>query len=220
MQTPFLLVNFKTYDQASGKQALQLAYTCEKVAHQTGANVAIAVQNADIARIAPKVDIPVLAQHVDPDSYGSNTGSDIVETLAYNGASGTLINHSEDQSPLDNIKGSIERCHDKGLTSIVCVDNPRLAESVAGAEPDFIAYEPPELIGGNVSVASSKPDILKQVVQQVSGDVAVLAGAGIKRQEDVSTSLELGAEGVLIASGVVKADDREKTLTHLLEPLR
>lgn len=220
MDTPVLIVNFKTYEQASGDAARDLAYDCEKVAEQEDAAVAVAVQNADIDRISDRMEIPVLAQHADPEDHGSNTGSDIIETLAYNGADGVIINHSEDQVPLDTIQRVIKKCDDHDLASVVCVDDPNLAETVAGEDPDFIAYEPPELIGGDTSVSSAKPEVLEEVVDRVGRKSTVLTGAGVKTTADVEKSLELGSEGVLVASGVVKADDPRQAAKGLVDGFR
>jgi len=220
MDTPVLIVNFKTYEQASGDAARDLAYDCEKAAEQEDTAVAVAVQDADIDRISERVNIPVLAQHADPEDHGSNTGSDIVETLAYNGADGVIINHSEDQVPLDTINRVIEKCADHDLTSVVCVDDPNLAETVADEDPDFIAYEPPALIGGDVSVSSAKPEVLKEVVDRVGRRSTVLTGAGVKTTTDVEQSLELGSQGVLVASGIVKADDPCTAAKELVDGFR
>lgn len=220
MDTPVLIVNFKTYEAASGDSARELAYDCEKVAAQEDEAVAVAVQDTDIDRISDRVEIPVLAQHADPEDYGSNTGSDIVETLAYNGANGIIINHSEDQVPLDTIRRVIEKCDDHDLISVVCVDDPNLAETVADDGPDFIAYEPPELIGGDTSVSSAKPEVLEEVVDRVGRKSTVLTGAGVKTTADVEKSLELGSQGVLVASGVVKADDPREAAKGLVDGFR
>ncbi len=218
MQTPVLIVNCKTYEAASGPEAQKLAYTCEKVADQTGAEIAIAPQNADIGRLAEKVSIPVLAQHTDPEGYGSNTGSDIAETLAYNGTDGTLINHSEDQVSLDTIESVIERAETSDMETVVCVDEQTLADNAADFKPDYIAYEPPELIGGDTSVSEAKPEVLESVIETVGGRAPVLTGAGVKNEEDVRKALELGSKGILVASGVIKADDPEQALRDLVEP--
>lgn len=218
METPVCIVNLKTYEAGSGDAAINTALACEKVARQEDVNVAVAVQNADIDRVTSRVDIPVLAQHIDPAGYGSNTGKDIAETLAFNGASGVLINHSEDQVPLEAIEGAVERAKEVGLTAIVCVDAPELGGNVSRFDPDFVAYEPPELIGGNVSVADAKPGLVQEAVEEASA--TVLCGAGIKSGTDVEQALGLGTEGVLVASGVVKADDPEEALRGLVEGMQ
>jgi len=44
----------------------------------------------------------------------------------------------------------------------------------------------------------------------------VLCGAGVKTGKDVKRALELGAVGVLLASGVVKSKDPKKALQDLV----
>lgn len=211
---PIIIVNLKTYDQGTGENALEIAYTCEKVAEQEGVNVGIAVQNADVHRVAEKVEIPVFAQHIDPEPPGSHTGKDSAETLAFNGADGVLINHSEDQVSIDDIENSVTRAKKNGLQTVVCIDVPEMAEEVSSFDPDFIAFEPTELIGGDVSVSSANPDLVKEAVENSSE--TVLCGAGIKNGNDVKQALDLGTDGVLVASGVVKAKHPEKALRDLV----
>jgi len=215
---PILIVNLKTYKKGSGKHALQAAYTCEKVAHQEDANIAVAVQNSDINRIASKVDIPVFAQHIDPATQGSNTGKDVAETLAFNGADGVIINHSEDQVALENIEESVKRARTNQLQTVVCIDAPEMAEQVSAFGPDFIAFEPPELIGGDISVSTASPELVEEAVEKASE--TVLCGAGIKDADDVANALELGTNGVLVASGVVKANHPEDALRDLVSGMK
>ena len=49
--------------------------------------------------------------------------------------------------------------------------------------------------------------------------MAVYCGAGISSGADVETAQELGASGILLASGVAKADDPRAALNALVEPL-
>ncbi|MDY6770043.1 MAG: triose-phosphate isomerase [Candidatus Nanohaloarchaea archaeon] len=214
MDTPVLIVNLKTYRSGSGRAALDIAAACDRVARETGAAVAVAPQTADIDRVSDAVDIPVLAQHVDPVEYGSNTGACLAETAAYNGAAGTLINHSERQLPADDVAAAVERAQDAGLETVVCAESPELAGELSAAGPDYVAFEPPELIGGDVSVASAQPGLVEDAVER--SDVPVLTGAGVKGTDDVAAALELGTRGVLVASGVVKADDPEDAVRDLV----
>ncbi len=214
MDTPVLIVNLKTYAAGSGDDALDLALTCEKVAKQEDASIAVAVQNADIQRISEKVDVPVLAQHVDPHGHGSNTGKDIASTLAYNGADGVLINHSEDQVSLDDIETDVKKARDAGLETVVCIDVPEMGKTVSSFKPDFIAFEPPELIGGDVSVSTAQPELITEAVD--ASDRPVLTGAGVKDADDVRAALERDTVGVLVASGIVKADDPERAVRDMV----
>ncbi len=217
MRTPSLVVNLKTYRKGSKEKAVKLAKKCEKIANKTGKNIVLAVQNTDIFRLSKKVSLPIYAQHVDSERFGSNTGKDIPETLKYNGASGTLINHSEDQVTIEKIEKTVKRCRELSITSLVCVDSVEMAKKVDSFNPDFIAYEPPELIGGNISVSEAKPEVLKEVIEAV--DTPVLTGAGVKTDKDVKKALEIGSKGVLVASGVVKADKQDEAVENLLKNL-
>jgi len=215
LKTPLILVNFKTYLEATGKKAVLLAKICEKVAKKYKIEIAIAVQAADIAAISKKSRIPVLAEHVDFAEPGAHTGSILPEAVKEAGANGALINHSEHQIPLVEIQKTVARAKSAGLTAVVCADVPQKARDVARFAPDFIAIEPPELIGGNVSVSTAKPEVITQTLDEVSKinkDIPVLCGAGVKTKEDVAIAVKLGAKGILVASGVTKSMDPEEVL--------
>jgi len=92
---PILLLNFKTYEQATGAKAVKLAKAAEAAARGKKATVILAVQMTDIERVVKAVSIPVYAQHMDPITPGSHTGWILPEALKEAGAVGTLINHSE-----------------------------------------------------------------------------------------------------------------------------
>ena len=83
----------------------------------------------------------------------------------------------------------------------------------------MIAVEPPELIGGDISVSKAGPEIIERAVDFV-GKNQVLVGAGIRDLEDVTIALKLGACGVLVASGVVKVADPYAVLLGLVSGLK
>ncbi|MFH1916922.1 MAG: triose-phosphate isomerase [Nanoarchaeota archaeon] len=221
LQLPILIINFKTYKESVGAHADNLARLCEKVQLQTQKSIAIAVTPADVNRISSLVSIPVLSQHMDPDEYGSHTGKILAENLRDNGAVGTLLNHSEDQYRIDVLEKAVDRARETALISVVCANNADIAEAVAAFHPDFIAVEPPELIGGDISVSTARPEVIKETVERVHkiADIPVLCGAGVKTKEDVKRALELGAQGILLASGIVKAEDPEKILFEMVSVL-
>jgi len=104
------------------------------------------------------------------------------------------------------------------LDHIVCSNNVETSKAIATLEPDFVSVEPPELIGGDISVTKADPDIVKNsvdAVKKINNNVKVLCGAGVKNGEDVAKAIELGSEGVLLASGIVKADDKENVIRDL-----
>lgn len=216
LKLPIIVVNFKAYEQSTGKNALELAKIHQKVSQKTGVQFAIAVQPIDIHMIASEIDLPVLAQHFDPVEFGAYTGHLSPHALLAAGAMGSLLNHAERKLPLEVLQKSIELARKVGFFTLVCADTAEAGKALKSFDPDLIAVEPPELIGGTVSVTSANPQIVSDAVAMI-GQGRVLVGAGIKTREDVRRSLELGAAGVLLASGVTKASDPEKVLFELAE---
>jgi len=220
VRTPFILVNFKTYSAATGHKALELAKTAEKVSLETEVCIGLAPQFVDITPIANAVSLPVFAQHIDPIKPGSFTGHVLAESVKEAGAVGTLINHSEMQLKLADIDATIARAREVNLISVVCAASAAVSASVAKLKPDMIAVEPPELIGTGIPVAKAKPEVVTgavRVVKQINTDVVVLCGAGLTKGEDVAAALRLGTEGVLVASGIVKAKNPYKVLLEFAQ---
>jgi len=220
LRTPIILINFKTYREATGENALKLAQTAEKASLETEVCIGLAPQLTDIAQVARLVTLPVFAQHIDPITPGSFTGHVLPESVKKAGATGTLINHSERRLRLADIDGAIRRAHEVGLVSVVCANNPNVSAAVAALKPDMLAVEPPELIGTGIPVSKAKPEAVSgtvELVKEINPDVVVLCGAGITHGEDVAAALRLGTEGVLVASGVVKARDPYKVLLEFAE---
>ena len=218
IKTPVIVVNVKTYAEATGKKALEIAEIMDKVSRETGVSMAIAVQAADIRMISEKVSIPVFSQHIDPIKPGSHTGWTLADAIKEAGAVGTLINHSEHRLKLADIDECISIAKSLNLVQIVCSNNISTSKAIAALNPDFVAVEPPELIGGDISVTTANPEIVSGTVEEVrkiNKDIKILCGAGVKNGKDVEKAIELGTDGVLLASGVVKAKDKEKVLRDL-----
>jgi triosephosphate isomerase len=223
LQTPFILVNFKTYLEATGKRAVELAKKAEKVSRETMVQIGVAPQFTDIAPIAEAVEIPVFAQHIDPIEPGSFTGHVSAEAVKEAGAVGTLINHSERQLRLSEIDAAIRIARRKELVSVVCANNQGISAAVAALNPDVVAIEPPELIGTRIPVSKAKPEIVKatvELVRKVNQKVIILCGAGISHGDDVAAALKLGTQGVLVASAVVKTKDQYRILMEFAEKAR
>ncbi len=220
VRTPIVLINFKTYKEATGKRALKLAETSERVSLETEVCIGLAPQLADLTPVARLVTLPVFAQHIDPITPGSFTGHILPESVREAGATGTLINHSERRLKLADIDAAIRRAREANLVSVVCANNPAVSAAVAALKPDMLAVEPPELIGSGISVSKAKPEVISgtvELVKKINSEVVVLCGAGITRGEDVAAALKLGTEGVLVASGVVKAKDSYRVLLEFAE---
>ena len=213
----FVLVNCKTYPC----DPVDVAIAAREVSETTDARIAVAPQAAHLERVA-ETGAETWAQHVDPIEYGSNTGDTLAETLADAGAVGTLVNHSERRLRLADVDGSIRAAERAGLETVVCANNPAQIGAAAALGPDAVAVEPPALIGSGTPVSQADPDVVEDAVESaaaVDATVSVLCGAGISTGEDVVAARELGAEGVLLASGVAKADDPATALADLVEPL-
>ncbi|MBU1446265.1 triose-phosphate isomerase [Patescibacteria group bacterium] len=214
MELPVIIVNFKAYESAVGEKAVELAKIHETVSRETGVTFAVCVQAVDLQAVVNAVSIPVFAQHIDPISFGSGTGHVLPEAVKAAGAYGTLLNHAERQIPENVIEESIKRAKELGIATVVCANTPEMGARLAKYNPDFIAVEPPELIGGEISVSTAQPEVVKKAVDLI-GDGKVLVGAGVKNGEDVKIAIELGAVGVLLASGVTKAVDPYSVLKDL-----
>lgn len=207
-----IVINFKAY--ITGNEALKLAKLCEKTAKKKKIRISIAVQTADIGTISKKVSIPILAQHTDGIKNGAFTGSTLPDSLSENGAAGSLLNHSERPISLKEIEESIKRLRSLGLISIVCAKTTQEAKKISTFEPDIIAIEPPELIGGKISVTEAKPEIVTRTTHSIQ--VPILCGAGIHTRKDILAAKDLGAIGVLISSSVVLARNWKKAIENLL----
>ena len=221
-ETPIVILNFKTYLESTGINALNLAKTCEKVSKETGINFAIAPQALDVYRLSQEVEIPVLTQHIDPITPGGHTGDILIDCAKEAGAKGTLINHSEQRMKLADIDEVIQKTKENNLINVVCTNNVNTSAAAATLNPDFIAVEPPELIGSGIPVSQAEPEVVEgtvATVKNINSSIKVLCGAGISTGDDMKAAIDLGAEGVLLASGIIKASNQEKALLDLVSKI-
>jgi triosephosphate isomerase len=209
----FVLINLKAYPC----DPVEIATIAADVSEATGVRIAIAPQATDIQSVA-ETGVETWAQHVSPVEHGSHTGSTLAEAVSRAGAVGTLLNHSENRLRLADIDAGLRAAERAGLETIVCANNPRQIAAAARLEPDSVAVEPPALIGTGTPVSKADPEIVTDSVEAASG-VPVLCGAGISTGADLVAAEKLGAGGVLLASGVAKADDPRAALEALVEPL-
>ena len=222
IRSPIFIINFKTYAEGTGKNALKLAKMAEKVSKITGVNICVSPQFTDLAVIASEVDIPIFAQHIDPISFGAYTGHILPEAVKESGAIGTLINHSEKQLLLKDVETAVDRARSVGLVSVICSDTPKTAASVAYLKPNVVSVEPPDLIGTGVPVSKARPkEVLETIslVRKVDVATIILCGAGITTGEDAKAALKLGTNGVLVSSGILKAKNQEATTLEIAEAL-
>ncbi len=221
LEPPLVILNYKVYPTALGNKAVDLTKTLEAAASSyPEATVAVCPSHPDLGPVAASTSLPVLAQHTDGAQPGSGTGRVLPESLVDLNLAGSLINHAERPVETEDIEAAVTRLDQYDLASVVCAEDEAVAARVAAYQPDMIAVEPPELIGGDVSVTTADPDIISRsvaAVEDVADDLPVLCGAGVKTGDDVAKALDLGTVGVLVASGVVKARDPGDALRDLLD---
>lgn len=218
LRLPVLIVNLKEYDEALGNSPLKFAQAAKRLSKKHNITILIAPPDPLIDNTA-EITLTV-SQHLDPFEPGAHTGALLAKEIKELGAIGSIINHSEKRISVEDVKKCIDLCKEYDLISVVCVQNCEEAKELSSFKPDFIAIEPPELIGGETSVSTAKPEIIKNSVDCVkknSRETNVLCGAGVKTKDDVKKAIELGAKGVLVASGVVKSPDIEKSMEELIK---
>jgi triosephosphate isomerase len=214
IENNLFIINFKNYDEIAGSKSLRLAKKAAKIAKKHKIRIVVCPPVHLISETA-KIPIPVFAQHLDSKNVGSTTGYLIPDIVKQSKVAGSLVNHSEHRIPADEIGKIVQRLRSLKMISVVCVQDVAEAAKYASLNPDFIAIEPPELIGTGKAVSKEKPEIITDSVRAVKNarnSTQLLCGAGIVSGEDVSRALELGAKGILVASGIVKAKKWDKAI--------
>jgi len=213
----YVLVNCKAYDA----DPVAIAEAARSVSADA-VSVGVAPQTAAIDAVAD-TGAETWAQHVAATGHGSHTGSQHADAAAIAGAVGTLLNHSERRLTVAAVDDAITAAEQAGLRTIVCGNTPDQIGAVAALGPDAVAVEPPALIGTGTPVSQADPDIVSdavEAVRTVDSAIDVYCGAGISTAEDVMAARDLGADGVLLASGVATAADPAAALADLVAPLR
>ena len=88
---------------------------------------------------------------------GSSTGALVPELAKVSGASGSIVNHSEHRLDESSIIETVNKLRDLKMLSVVCARNEAEVCSIFRCNPDFIAIEPPELIGTGNAVSKVSP---------------------------------------------------------------
>ena len=222
MTSPLILVNLKTYREGMGSRAHLIAQAAELVAKESGATIGVAPSYIDLHPLCHHFSVPIYAQHVDGCEPGANTGHITAEAIRSAGAAGSLVNHSERRLTIAEIESSVRALQAAKLIAVVCSNNEMTSAGAAALKPDYVAIEPPELIGSGVSVSKANPDIIRNsvaAVRAVNPKAKVLTGAGIQSGECVKIAMDLGTDGVLLASSVVKSKEPAAVLRDLVSKL-
>ncbi len=215
-----LIINFKNYEEASAAGSVKLARAAQKVAEKLKVEIVVAPPQPALALVAKSVKIPVICQHVDSEKQGSTTGFFLPEIAKSYGAVGSIINHSEHRIEMKTIATIVERMKKLRMTSIVCARTPHEVMEISVFQPDFIAIEPPELIGSGRAVSKENPAIITRSIDAAGSRSKVICGAGITDKGDVKAAIKLGSRGILVASSIVKADSWQDKIAELASGMK
>ena len=215
------VINCKNYEEISGDKIKKFIKIAEQVSKKYKVKIAISPPQHLIGLVANS-SIPILAQHIDDSKIGSTTGYIIPELLKKSKVKGSLINHSEHRISSKEIEKLVLKLKELKMISIVCVKDVAEVKKYLKINPDFIAIEPPELIGSGKAISTEKPDLIQKaakIVNDSKNKTKLLCGAGIVSGEDVAKSLELGSKGILVASGIIKAKNWNKIISEFAKAL-
>jgi triosephosphate isomerase len=162
------IINFKNYPEIMGERSLRLARAAERVGRLAGIDMVVAPPNPMLHTIASTVKIPVFAQKADIGEQGKSTGATIAESLKAAGCAGSILNHSESRIPLDKLGQIIAKLKGVGLKSCACAETTEEAVRIAPMSPEFLAIEPPELIGSGVAVSKARPELITATAKSVA----------------------------------------------------
>lgn len=216
------VINCKNYQEIAGDGILQFVKIAEKISKKYKVKIAISPPSHLLGLVALTSSIPIFAQHIDDSKIGSTTGFVIPELLKKSKVKGSLINHSEHRISSKEIKILILKLKELKMTSILCVKDIAEVKKYVKLNPDYIAIEPPELIGSGKAVSKEKPELIAKaasIINNSKNKTKLLCGAGIVSGDDVSKAIELGSKGILVASGIIKAKDWNKIISEFAKAL-
>ena len=215
------IINCKNYEEIAGSKIIEFVKIVEKISKKYKIKIAIAPPQHLIGLVTNST-IPILAQHIDNSKVGSTTGFIVPELLKKSKVSGSLINHSEHRISSDEISKLVSKLRELKMISVVCVKDVAEAKKYSKLNPDYIAIEPPELIGSGKAVSNEKPEIIvkaSNAVKSSKNKTKLLCGAGIVSGQDVVKALELGSNGILVASGIIKAKNWTKIIEEFTKAM-
>lgn len=211
-----LWINFKTYERGIGDRGLGLARLCEEVSIEAKVSIIVCPQTADLYRLGQQVNIELWAQHVDAINPGKNTGFQLPLAVMHAGASGVFLNHSEHPLSTSDLEKTLRLCEEVGLKTMVFASSVEKVRELDSLGADFLAFEPPSLVGGDVSVSQSEPSEISEALEACTSSTLVV-GAGVHARQDVEKCLELGVGGVVVSSALMqKTEDPEALLRELV----
>ena len=210
------VINCKNYKEIQGEKIIKLARTVEKISKKYKVKIMI-VPPYHLVKLLKNTTVPILSQYVTDSEISRTAGFIVPELLKKSGIAGSLVNHDEHRISENKIKNIVIKLKKLNLISIVCVRDVSEAKKYVKLNPNYIAIEPPELIGTGRSISKERPELITKTVsilKNTKNDTKLLCGAGIDSGGDVAKILELGSSGVLVASAILKSRNWNETITE------
>ncbi len=205
-----LIINLKNYLETAGDNTIKIVKDAEKVSEKTNVEIIVSPPQPSLALTINQTKLKIISQHVDIKKSGSTTGYYIPEIIQKVGAFGSIINHSEHEIKIEDIKQSIEKLRELNLISFVCIKSSTDLKNILDFKPNYIAIEPPELIGTQKSISTEKPHLITEcsnIINKENRKTKLICGAGISNKEDVKIALENGSSGILVSSSITKSSN-------------
>ncbi len=207
-----IFINFKNYPSGLGMKQNELLNFLEELSLSSPifpSTFHLVVPATEIAPIWEKYSFPLWAAHCDPVETTRATGWISAEMIKEAGAIGTMLNHSEHRLPYPTLLKTTEICRRHDLKVLVCCQSVSEGKKyTTELKPDFLAYEPPELIGSKTNSVISKEKEIKELLS-LPFKPSLILGAGIHSKKDMSLGEKLGGAGILISSAVMEGNQEE-----------
>ena len=216
IKTPTLGVNAKSY--MWGKELLDIALYCEKIAVQNDITVTLNTPFLDIYRISQHCPHVIInAQGVDPIGACGKMGGIVPEALVEAGADVVIINHAARPMTLNEVVKTVKRCKELGLYTFVCADTIDEVKMIATLHPTGIICEETSHIGSGKTSDVSYIETTTKAIKEYDPNIMVMQGAGIKSADDIYRNISLGSESGGGASGVFCSGDPKKAIDNFLQ---
>ena len=226
----YFIINAKNYLEISGPSLRDFCKTLKEVSSgetfKEKVEFFLAPPNFGLSSaVTHDSSYKVISEHLDSASIGPSTGYSVPEVAKSFGAQGSIVNHSEHRIAQEEIKKLIPRLRSLEMISVVCAKDDEEVGVFSKMDPDFIAVEPPDLIGSGKAVSKERPGIITgsrsalEANRLPNSSTKLLCGAGIVEGVDARLAVEMGADGILVASGVIKAANWTKKIQELARGL-
>lgn len=207
-----ILINFKIYKETFGDKAVELARIIKEVADKYKIRIVLSASALDAWRLK-ELGLEIWLQNVDEYAEGKHSGWVSMEQAMAVGICGSLLNHSENEKPKGTVQKIIKN-KPKDFAIMTCAKSVGQIDWINRAKPDYILYEPPELIGSPTDSVASRPESIKKAVEK-STNCQLIVGAGVKSAKDVKVAIDLGAKGVGLASAFVLGKNPKEVLEDI-----